>query len=225
MKNTNKGLMMNKKHDNKNANINNTKPHSKYRNIIFDLGAVLIYFNAREIIADVFKEEEHKPYNLFNAMLTDTCLDWDRGLKTPHEIAEILSDQYDKAKLKRFLTAIPQYLKPLDHGLELFNSVRQKGYNTYALSNIAHECHMRIADYEWFKHFNGAIFSYQVKAAKPDAAIYQNLLDRYSLKADECLFIDDLPQNISGAQAMGIDGIVLQSHGQVIKDLQSLKVL
>ncbi len=214
-----------------NSTLNNpinfvaSKPHQKYRNVIFDLGAVLIYFNAYEIIDDVFKDEERKPYELFEALKTDLCLDWDRGLKTPHEVAELLSAEYDKVKLVKFLTAIPQYLHQLDHGLELFHKVRQMGYKTYVLSNIAYECHMRIADYEWFKDFDGAIFSYQVKAAKPDAAVYQQLLERYSLQADECLFIDDLEQNIVGAKAMGIDGIILKSHEQVINDLCELKVL
>lgn len=201
------------------------KPHSKYRNIIFDLGAVLVYFNAQEIISDVFKDEEHKPYELFEAMKTDLCLDWDRGLRTPQEIAAALADQYDKEKLQRFLTAIPRYLYPLNHGLELFKTVREKGYKTYALSNIAQECHASIAQYEFFNYFDGVVLSYQVKAAKPDVAIYQHLLDHYSLKAQECLFIDDLPQNITGAQALGIDGIVLKSHEQVIDELRTLKVL
>ncbi len=201
------------------------KPHPKYRNIIFDLGAVLVYFNAREIIADIFKDDEHTPYELFEALKTDICLDWDRGLKTPHEIAEILSAEYDKVKLVRFLTSIPPYLRQLEHGLEIFNNVRKMGYKTYILSNISHEAHMHIANYEWLKDFDGAIFSYQVKSAKPDAAVYQQLLDRYSLQAHECLFIDDLEQNIVGAKAMGIDGIRLTSHEQVANDLRELKVL
>jgi putative hydrolase of the HAD superfamily len=202
-----------------------TKPHPKYCNIIFDLGAVLIYFNAKEIINDLFKQDEPKPYELFEAMKTNLCLDWDRGLRTPHEIADLLADRYNKEKLKRFLTAIPRYLRPLDHGLELFQTIRQKGYKTYALSNITRECHASIAHHEFFKDFNGTVLSYQVKAAKPDPAIYQHLLDHYSLHAHECLFIDDLPENIAGAQAMGIDGIVLKSHEQVITELRALKVL
>lgn len=201
------------------------KPHAKYRNIIFDLGAVLIYFNAQEIIKDIFKDDEHKPYELFEAMKTDLCLDWDRGLRTPHEIADLLVDQYDKEKLKRFLTAIPRYLYPLNHGLELFKTVREKGYKTYALSNIAQECHASIAQYDFFKDFDGVVLSYQVKAAKPDAAVYKYLLDQHALEAHECLFIDDLPENIAGARALGIDGIVLKSHEQVIEELRALNVL
>lgn len=199
--------------------------HPKYKNIIFDLGAVLIYFNAREIIADIFKDDEHKPYELFEAMKTTECLDWDRGLRTPHEVAEILSHTYDKEKLKRYLLAIPDYLYPLDHGLKLFETIKNRGYKTYALSNIAQECHVKIAQSEFFKKLDGAVLSYQVKAAKPDAAVYKHLLERYNLTASECLFIDDLPENIAGGQAMGIDGIVLTSHEQVIQDLKKIGIL
>ena len=125
------------------------KLHPKYKNIIFDLGAVLIYFNAREIIEDIFKADKIKPYELYDALKTNICLDWDRGLKSPEEVSELLADNFDKKKLIKFLREIPSYLKPLENGLELFRMIKNKGYKTYILSNIAKECHEKIKNYEY----------------------------------------------------------------------------
>ncbi len=50
------------------------------------------------------------------------------------------------------------------------------------------------------------MISAKEKLLKPDPALYRRLLDRYRLKAEECLFIDDLRENIEGAERVGIKG-------------------
>ena len=64
--------------------------------------------------------------------------------------------------------------------------------------------------------------SYTVHLAKPDPAIYQTLLDRYGLKAEECVFLDDTVRNVEAAQALGIAGIVETSQEQAKKELETL---
>lgn len=53
-------------------------------------------------------------------------------------------------------------------------------------------------------------------------AIYQTLLDRYGLKAEECVFLDDTVRNVEAAQALGIAGIVVTSQEQAKKELETL---
>lgn len=67
-------------------------------------------------------------------------------------------------------------------------------------------------------YFDGYVLSAQEKLVKPDAAIYQKLLSRYNLKADECLFIDNLPENIKGAEKVGMHGFVFN-----LKNMKELK--
>ena len=69
---------------------------------------------------------------------------------------------------------------------------------------------------------DGGIMSYTVHLAKPDPAIYQTLLDRYGLKAEECVFLDDTVRNVEAAQALGIAGIVVTSQEQAKKELETL---
>jgi putative hydrolase of the HAD superfamily len=201
------------------------KPHEKYRNIIFDLGAVLVYFDAHKIIASVFKDEQQVPYELFGAIKTSIWYDMDRGIKTPQEVTDLLADQYDKTKLFKFIAALPTYLSPLDEGIALLDAVKARGFKTFVLSNLSIDCYNTVSKYDFLKKVDGAVYSSLVKLTKPDPEIYQYLLTKYSLVPEECLFIDDLSQNIDGAKSVGIDGIVLTNHTQVKADLKKLKVL
>lgn len=202
-----------------------SKPHEKYRNIIFDLGAVLIYFDAHKMIADVFKDEQQVPYELFGAIKTSIWYDMDRGVKTPQEVTDLLADQYDKNKLSKFIAALPAMLHPLDEGIAILDAVKARGFKTYILSNLSIDCYNTVSQYDFLKRVDGAVYSSMAKLTKPDPEIYQHLLTKYSLQPHECLFIDDLSQNIDGAKAVGIDGIVLTNHAQVKADLQKLNIL
>lgn len=208
-----------------NNQISTNIPHHKYKNIIFDLGAVLVKFNPKELVEELFKKEPTIPYELIDALHNPLWLNIDRGTMTPDEVIEALSGQFDKAKLTRFFYEVPPFLTPLQDGLDILKQVQQKGYKTYVLSNLYHDSYEIIKHYDFIKTFDGWIYSYQHKCAKPEQEIYQKLLSLYNLSPHECLFIDDLPQNIAGAQAMGIDGIVCTNHDYVRQQLQALRVL
>jgi putative hydrolase of the HAD superfamily len=59
---------------------------------------------------------------------------------------------------------------------------------------------------------DGGVFSFEVKAVKPEPEIYRCLCDKYGLKPEECLFTDDVPANVKGAQACGFQGIVFEGY-------------
>ena len=61
-----------------------------------------------------------------------------------------------------------------------------------------------MAKYDFFKLMDGIVVSGEEHLLKPDIRIYQTLLDRYHLRAGECLFIDDSPANIEGAKKAGL---------------------
>ena len=81
-------------------------------------------------------------------------------------------------------------------------------YQVYLLSNIGLESHQYLkARYAFFDDADGAILSYQEHVIKPDQRIYELLLSRYGLKAEECVFFDDNASNAAVACALGIKGI------------------
>jgi len=60
------------------------------------------------------------------------------------------------------------------------------------------------------------------KVIKPDPRLYRILLDRYGLKAEECVFIDDNPANVAGAEAVGIKGILFKNAEQLRAELEAV---
>ena len=69
---------------------------------------------------------------------------------------------------------------------------------------------------------DGVIVSYQYKVMKPDRSIYEILLNKYKLKAEECVFIDDRVENVEGAKKIGFYGIHFQSFEQASAELNEL---
>ncbi len=74
--------------------------------------------------------------------------------------------------------------------------------------------------YPIFRHFFGFILSYRVKAMKPDPAFYSAALEMAECLPHECVFIDDLPENVEGAKRAGFDGIVFESFPQLTEEFR-----
>ena len=75
---------------------------------------------------------------------------------------------------------------------------------------------------DFVPHTDGGIFSCKVKLTKPDPAIYKLLLERYGLRAEECVFLDDTLRNVNAAEALGIHGIHFQNLSQAKSELEVL---
>jgi putative hydrolase of the HAD superfamily len=69
---------------------------------------------------------------------------------------------------------------------------------------------------------DGSVISYEVQIVKPENGIYKALLAKYNLKAEECVFLDDKPENIEAAVKLGFHGIVVESEKQAKTELNNL---
>ncbi len=96
----------------------------------------------------------------------------------------------------------------------------QSRYRLIIVSNT-NQLHFEMlrTSYPIFEHFFGYILSYQVRAMKPDPAFYAAALSMAGCLPEECVFIDDLPENVEGAKAAGFDGIVFESFPQLAREL------
>ena len=65
--------------------------------------------------------------------------------------------------------------------------------------------------------------SYEEKTNKPDPYIFEVLLERYELNAEELLYLDDNVENIRQAEKMGIQGILFTDEGCIAKAQKLLK--
>lgn len=181
------------------------------RNIIFDLGNVLISFAPSEYL-----KKKNYPENIRNTILTDIFRseEWkmlDNGNITLPEAIDKLTL---KSTLKREEIALVFNLRtdimfPLDDNVRLLPALKKRGFSLYYISNFPLDIFEQIKnDYFFFRYFNGGIISAEVKMSKPDVRIFRFFLEKYSLNPEECFFIDDIEENVRAAELLKIKGLV-----------------
>ena len=98
-------------------------------------------------------------------------------------------------------------------------------YCVYYLTNMPQDIFELLEQRGTFERFDGGVASCEVHINKPDPRIYQALLDKYSLKAEECVFIDDNLANVQAAFSMGFAGVQMKdSVGTLIRSLATCNV-
>ena len=190
--------------------INYNQGMSRIRNVVFDLGGVMINYNPRQFIEDLGYHGEYGD-EICNAIFLDPVwAQMDAGVYTnytqalpvfiehhPHLEKEIRSfftpDWYEVYTIKR------------DTERLVYDWVYDKGLNIYIISNFSADGFAYVErKYPFFKKAKGYVISAYEKLVKPQPEIYRLLLDRYDLRADECVFIDDCQVNVDGAIAAGM---------------------
>lgn len=182
------------------------------KNIIFDLGNVIISFNQNKIISNFTQKQEEIKYicdEIFHAPEWELM---DLGNITNDEAIEIINKRngYKYQKLtENFLHE--WYKKRLFNNdvIKIAKDLSKKGYKLFVLSNMANSTYEYLRKYEFFSLCSGIIISAYEHVLKPDKKIYRLLLERYNLNAEECFFIDDREENIIAGEKIGIKGHVL----------------
>lgn len=105
-------------------------------------------------------------------------------------------------------------------------NLKKKGYSIYLLSNINEYTFKSIYDSKLFDIVDGYVLSYLEHQVKPYKSIYLTLLDRFKLKPNECLFIDDNKKNVETARDLGMIGEVVtpDSYSSVYDVLEKNKI-
>ena len=189
-----------------------------YKNILFDMGNVLVTYNPEWVIRHYTEDEEliREVKNIvFNSQ------EWfllDAGLieeeKAERNWMERLSS--DKARELVHLSFQNWHLynmKVIPGTAEIIRTLKSAGKNIYLLSNAS----LRL--FSIYKEvipavecFSGIFYSAAHKCVKPQDIIYERFLQEYSLNPSDCFFIDDLEENILAAKAVGISGSVMKSR-------------
>ena len=181
------------------------------KNIIFDLGNVLIRFKPEEFVNKNIKKEYREKF--FNAVFKgQEWADLDRGVLEYSDAVKIFSEKIPECSSeikKLFDNYILDVLEPIEKNIEIMKSLKGK-YKLFVLSNFHYPAFDYIfKNWEFFKYFDGKVVSGHCKLLKPEKKIYELLCLTYSLKPNECVFIDDTKVNIEAAEEFGINGIHL----------------
>jgi putative hydrolase of the HAD superfamily len=193
------------------------------KNIIFDLGNVLISFKPAEYF------EKHKyPDNIKNTILSDVfgSNEWrmlDNGEITTPQAIEAISKRssLNDKEIAHIFNLRTDLMFPLDSNVRLLPELKKRGFRLYFLSNFPNDIFEEIrSGYYFFKYFDGGLISAEVKSSKPDAGIYKIIMEKYSLIANECLFIDDIEINVKTAESLGMKGIFTGGSLEISKEIE-----
>ncbi len=193
------------------------------KNIIFDLGGVLIDWDPKYVYRTIFKTEEEVDWFLNNITTMEWNVEQDGG-RTIAEANEILIAQYPEHadNIKIYYDRWEEMLGgPIEENVALFKELKDsEKYKMVALTNWSAETFpVAIDRYGFLGWFDGIVVSGVEKCKKPDRKIYDIILDRYDLVPSESVFIDDNKDNILAAQKLGIKTVHCQTPEQVRNDL------
>jgi len=197
------------------------------KNIVFDFGGVLIDWNPRYLYRKVFKTQEEMDFFLQNVCKYEWNLLQDAG-RSLDEATRLLQEEHPeyKEEIGMYYGRWEEMLGGLfEDNVKLIRPLKAK-YKVYGLTNWSAET-LPIAQrkYDFFKLFDGIVVSGEEKRVKPDPQLYRILLDRYHLKAEETLLIDDNAENIETAKELGFKTVHLTPEVNLEETLKTMKVL
>lgn len=209
------------------------KPHQKYRNIIFDMGLVLVDWDPKKAIEKIFQNRVSSktdvPYKLVEATQSPLWHEYDRGTISEQELVPLISSTYDipHSDAALFVYYAPKALVPLELGQRMFDGVKKLGFKIYLLTNLSSASFAELSKTtSFFTQADGYVASFEINKIKPEPEIYRTLIKKYNLLPEECLFIDDKPENIkAGKEEHGIDGIICNNHPDTIEALKQKGII
>lgn len=195
------------------------------KTFIFDLGNVLVFFDHQKIFANLAAYTKYSPEKLQGILK-------DRNLGLAYESGKISTEMLYKnftaayqsnLSYEKFIHALTNIFWPNQSMIDWIYILKKQGHELLALSNTceAHFLHL-CQHYPVLKEFDQYILSHQVGVRKPDPRIYQIALTYTKNSVDNCLFFDDLPENVAEAKNQGIQAFLFENVKQFEEDLKTL---
>lgn len=181
------------------------------KNIVFDFGNVLVKFDVYRIldICSGYHTEHLKEIilhdidgfdrgNYTNEAYRDKCLE--------------LASNDEKQAIYDYFDSWFKVLENIDEVQEWAKALKEEGYKLYLLSNAPDVFEENLELYPILKKFDGLLFSAPIQMIKPHHDIYEYFIQKFHLKKEECIFIDDKQINVDAAIEVGIPAIVFKNN-------------
>lgn len=197
-------------------------------NIIFDIGNVLASFRWKDLFKDLgFAGEKFDRIAAATVLHPTMWNEFDRSLMPDEEIiAKCIerAPEYEQ-EIRLMFTKTELLVEEYSYSYDWIKSLKEQGYNVYLLSNYGKTSFEAARDHgrlSFLSLVDGGVISYEVKIVKPEPGIYEALLAKYNLKAEESVFLDDRADNITAAEQLGFHGIVVESFKQAAEALNQI---
>lgn len=205
------------------------------KNIIFDLGGVIINLDIPKTISE-FNKLSNQPFeSIYNQLQQTPVFDlFDKGQITEKDFfvelkKALQNDVTDEELLFAWNAMLLDFPK---HRLELLSKLKPN-YRLFLLSNT-NESHVLEFEKTLFAShgyqnlepfFEKVYYSCRMNQRKPNADIFESVLNENNLIAEETLFIDDSPQHVEGALTLGVKAMLLEKNNEVEDLLKELKLI
>jgi len=204
--------------------------NQKITTIIFDLSEVYLkgYHLVEEKLESVLKLN---PKDIKSKILRRTEVEADFDLLMKGQISEEKFWQNLNCinnltiPLNSFKNAVRANFEEISGTRAIIEELKKQGYKLGLLSNHCKEwiehCEKK---FDYHKLFHSVLYSFEIGICKPDKKAYEHILSKLSAKPEECLFVDDIPKNLKGAEELGIRTILFENNKQLIQELKNFGV-
>lgn len=198
------------------------------KHIIFDIGNVLASFRWKELFQELgFSEVAFERIAAATVLHPTLWNEFDRSLLSDEEIIAgciARAPEYEQ-QIRLLFSKTELLVKEYAYSYEWIESLKKQGYSVYLLSNYGKTSFEAARDknrLSFLPLMDGSVISYEVQMVKPEPGIYKALLDKYGLKAEKCVFLDDRAENIAAARRLGLYGVEVKTYEQAQKELLTL---
>lgn len=195
----------------------------QYKNIIFDVGEVLLSYRWKAALAEGGCSTEEANELGPKVFASKYWPQLDLGIRPYFEVAEDLASEFPEYHdvVMNFLTEVKRMPLPRPKVWAEVHRLKEKGYGIYLLSNYSEYMFTNHTEgLPFIDDISGKMVSYMININKPDQGIYEALMSKYDLKPSECIFFDDRAENIEGAKKCGIAGIVVTDEEFLLEQLK-----
>ena len=197
------------------------------KNVVFDMGQVLIRWTPEHIVSHLELEERDARMIICELFRSVEWVRLDRGTISEEDAITSVCARLPHHLHESVYEIVTGWWKwplvPVNGVAQLIEELKLSGYNIYLLSNASSRLHEYFDRIPGSQYFDGTIVSADLKILKPQQDIYHALYEKFGLLPEECVFVDDIPANIDGAMLTGMAGVVF--HGDVTRLRQELRCL